>query len=149
MAWQLQLASIAEHRTSLYAAWHAAPPRCRGRLVAATAFYLGTEQYRCFVWSLELAVFGLALVIAFLAGRFTAGARLVCQSEVSEVQFSWAAGSAVLRMIPLEALAQVHAGGHAVVIHKGEHEWHERVVSCIPRLVVCALAGRGPSRRGC
>ena len=56
----------------LFVAWHRTPTHCRDRLVAAVAFCIGTQDDRSWVVVLEAAVFGLAVVVAFVVGRATA-----------------------------------------------------------------------------
>ena len=56
----------------LFVAWHRTLSFCRDRLVAAVAFCIGTQDDRSWVGVLEAAMFGLAVVVAFIVGRATA-----------------------------------------------------------------------------
>ncbi len=71
---------VVDRLLGLLRAFHAAPPRCRDRLVAAASFCAGTVEGRTMVLYLELAVIALIIVGAFWVGRLTAEQVLSCRS---------------------------------------------------------------------
>ena len=74
------------HFGAIWEAWHATPASCRDRLLAATAYCLGTGYDRQLVSLLELVIVGLLIVLAFIAGRLTSewefGVRWTEQREI-------------------------------------------------------------------